>query len=94
MLHVLEAADVVAHREILDGVIQRIGGEIAAYRVVLDAAVDVVAQQAAAFVQFAVAAAVVDVGAESRDLDDLAPEHDMGQAEAAADQPAVAEQAA
>jgi hypothetical protein len=40
----------------------------------------------------AVAAAVVDVGAEGRDLDDLAAEHHVRQAEAAADQPAVAEQ--
>ncbi len=89
--HVLEAADVVAYREILDGVIQGVAGEVAAHRVVLDAAVDVVAHQHAVL-DLAVTAAVVDVGAEGRDLDDLAAEHHVRQAEAAADQPAVAEQ--
>ena len=44
-----------------------------------------------AIVHLAVAAAVVDVGTEGGDLDDLAPEHHMRQAEAAADQAAVAE---
>ena len=91
-LHIVVAADVVAYREILDRVIQRIRGEVAADRIVLDRAVDVVAQQAATLVLFAVAAAVIAVGAEGGDLDDLAAIHDMGQAEAAADQPAVAEQ--
>jgi Asp-tRNA(Asn)/Glu-tRNA(Gln) amidotransferase A subunit family amidase len=43
-------------------------------------------------VHFAVAAAVVDVGAEGRDFDDLAAVHDVRQAEAPADQPAIAEQ--
>ena len=61
-------------------------------RVVLDGAVDVVADQAPAFVLLAIAAAVVAVGAESGDLDDLAPEHHVGQAETPADQAAVAEQ--
>src|SRR5690606_30908216 len=45
-----------------------------------------------AVVHLAVAAAVVDIGAEGRDLDDLAAEHDVREAEAAADQAAVAEQ--
>ena len=92
VLHVVEAAGVVAHREILDGVIQRVGGEIAAHRVVLDRAEDVVAQQPAAFVQLAVAAAVIDVGAERGDLDDFAPEHDVREAEPAPDQAGIAEQ--
>jgi hypothetical protein len=82
-LHVFEAAGVVAHREILDRVVQRVGGEVAADRVFLDRAVHVVAQQAAAFVRFAIAAAVVDVGAERRHFDDLAAVDDMRQAEAA-----------
>ena len=69
---VLEAADEVAHREILDRVIQGVGGEVAAHRVLFDRAVDVVAQKAAAFVRFAIAAAVVGVGAEGRDFDDFA----------------------
>ena len=90
-LHVLEAAAVVPHREVLDGVVQRVGGEVAADRVVLDGAVDVVAQQAAVLVQLAVAAAVVAVGAEGGDLDDLAAEDHVRQPEAAADQAAVAE---
>ena len=42
--------------------------------------------------QLAVAAAVVDVGAERGNLDDLAAVHHVSQAEAAADQSAVAEQ--
>ena len=50
------------------------------------------AQQAAVLVQLAVAAAVVAVGAEGGDFDDLAAEHHVCQAEPAADQPAVAEQ--
>jgi hypothetical protein len=82
-LHVFEPADVIAHREILDRVVQRVGGEVAAHRVVFDRTIDVVAQQATAFVRFAVAAAVVDVGAEGGDLDDLAPVHHVRQAEAA-----------
>ncbi|MCW0422840.1 hypothetical protein NB713_000783 [Xanthomonas sacchari] len=90
-LHILEAADVVAHREVLDGVVQGVAGEVAAHRIVLDAAVDVVADQAAV-VHLAVAAAVVDVGAEGGDLDDLAAVDHVGQAEAAADQATVAEQ--
>ncbi len=89
--HVLEAADVVTHREILDGVIQGVAGEVAAQRIVLDAAIDVVTHQHAVL-DLAVAAAVVAVGAEGGDLDDLAAEHHVRQAEAAADQPAVAEQ--
>src|SRR5690606_718806 len=54
-------------------------------------AVDIVADQAAVL-DLAVAAAVVDVGAEGGDLDDLAAVDHVGQAEAAADQAAVAEQ--
>ena len=46
-----------------------------------------------AVVHLAVAATVVDVGTEGGDLDGLAPEHHMRQAEAAADQEAVAERA-
>ena len=91
-LHVLVAAHVVAHREILDRVIQGIGSEIAAHRVVLDAAIDVVAQQAAAVVGLAVVVVVGAVGTEGGDLDDLAPIDHMRQAEAAADQAAIAEQ--
>ena len=91
-LHVLVAADVVAYREILDRVVQRVAGEIATDRIVLDAAVDVVAHQPPVL-HLAVAAAVVAVGAEGGHLDDLAAVDHVGQAEAAADQPAVAEQA-
>jgi len=87
---VLEAADIVADGEVIDGVVQRVGGEVAAHRVVFHRAVDVVADQPAV-VHLAVAAAVVDVGAEGGHLDDLAPEHHMRQPEAATDQPAVAE---
>ncbi len=91
-LHVLEPAHVIAHREILDRVVQRVAAEVAPHRVVLDRAVDVVAQQASALVQFAVAAAIVHVGPEGGHLDDLAAKDDVGQAEAATDQTAVAEQ--
>ena len=93
-LHVGIAAGVVADREILDRVIQRIGGEVAADRVLLDGSVDVVAQDAAALVHLAVALDIAaTVGAEGRDFDDLAAVHHVRQAEAAADQAAVAEQA-
>ena len=91
-LHVGIATDVVAHREVLDRVVQRIGGEVAAHRVVLDAAVDVVAQQAAAVVGLAIPFVVAAVGAEGGDLDDLAPIDHVRQPEPAADQAAVAEQ--
>ncbi len=90
-LDVFEAAGVVAHREILDGVIQGVAGEVTADRVVFDAAVDVVADQHAVF-HLAVAAAIVDVGAEGGHFDDFATEHHMCQPEAAANQAAVAEQ--
>ncbi|MNT23825.1 hypothetical protein D3C72_1592630 [compost metagenome] len=90
-LHVFEAAGVVTHREVLDGVVQGIAGEVAADGVVFDAAVHVVAHEHAVF-HLAVAAAVIDVGTEGGDFDDLAAEHNMGQAETAADQAAVAEQ--
>ena len=90
---VLAAADVVAHAEIGDVVVQRVDREVAAHRVFLDRAVDVVAHDAAVD-EMAIAAAVVAGAAERRDLDDLAAEHDVREAEAPADQPAVAEQAA
>ncbi|MNV16331.1 hypothetical protein D3C71_1070870 [compost metagenome] len=90
-LHVLEAAGVIAHREVLDRVVERVAGEVAADRIVFDGAVDVVADQHAVF-HLAVTAAIVDVGAEGGHFDDLATKHDMGQAEPAADQAAVAEQ--
>ncbi|MNV56557.1 hypothetical protein D3C71_1488490 [compost metagenome] len=89
--HVLEAAGVVTHREILDSVIQGVAGEVATDRVILDAAVDVVSHQHAVL-DLAVAAAVIAVGAERGHLDDLAAEHHVRQAEAPADEPAVAEQ--
>ena len=100
MLRVLDAADVVPDREVLDVVVQRVGGEVAAPDVFVDRAVEVVAQDAAALVEHAVAAfvdAVVLVdrrvrGAEGRDLDDLVAEAHVREVEAAADQPAVAEQ--
>jgi hypothetical protein len=60
-LHVVEAAGVVAYREVLDGVIKSVAGEVAADRVVLDGAVDVVTHQHAVF-HLAVAAAVIAVG--------------------------------
>jgi hypothetical protein len=92
VLAVLVAAHVVAHRKVLDGVVERVGGEVAPHRVILDGAVDVVAQQAAAVFGFAVAAAVVHIGAEGGHLDDLAAIDHVRQPEAPADQPAVAEQ--
>jgi hypothetical protein len=91
VLDILEPAHVIAHREVLDRVIQRVRGEVAAHRVLFDRSVDVVAQQAAALVRLPIAAAVVAVGAERGDLDDLAAEHDVRESEAAADQAAVAE---
>ncbi len=90
-LHVFEAAGVIAHREILDGVVQGVAGEVAADGIVFDGAVHVVAHEHAVF-HFAVAAAVIAVGAEGGDFDDLAAEDHVGQAEPASDQAAVAEQ--
>ena len=90
LLDVGEAADVVAHGEILDRVVQRVHREVAADRVVLDAAVDVVAHDAAVD-HVPVARAVVDVRTERGDLDRLGPEHHMRQAEAPPDQAAIAE---
>src|SRR5690606_5002151 len=87
-----EAAGVVTQREVLDRVIKRVGGEVAPDRVLFDGAVDVVAHQAPVLQRLAGAAAVVAIGAEGRDFDDLAPEHHMGQPEPATDQAAVAEQ--
>src|SRR5690606_6219667 len=89
---IFEAADVVAYGKVFDGVVQRVRGEVAAHGIVLDAAVHVVAQYATIVVHFAIATAVIAVGAEGRDLDDLAPEHHVRQPEAASDQAAVAEQ--
>ena len=51
---VLEAADVVPDREVLDVVVQRIAGEVAAPDILVDSAVDVVAKQASAVVVDAV----------------------------------------
>ncbi|KAG1253769.1 hypothetical protein G6F65_017320 [Rhizopus arrhizus] len=90
-LHVFKAAGVVTHREVLDGVIQGVAGEVAADGVVFDGAVHVVAHEHAVF-HLAVAAAVIAVGTEGGHFDDLAAEYHVGQAEAAADQAAVAEQ--
>ena len=92
-IQILHAADVVAHAEIGDVVVERVDREIAPQRVFLDRAVDVVAHDAPVD-EMAIAAAVVAGAAERRDLDDLASEHDVGEAEAPADQAAVTEQAA
>ena len=51
---VLEAADVIPDREVLDVVVQRIAGEVAAPDVLVDRAVDVVAKQASVVVVHAV----------------------------------------
>ncbi len=100
LTRVVDAADVIPDREVLDVVVQSVGGEIAPPDIFVDRAVEVVAQDAAALVEHAVAAfvdAVVLVdrrvrGTERRDLDDLVAEAHMGEMEAAADQPAIAEQ--
>src|SRR3990167_4988764 len=77
-------------------VIQRIDGEVAALGVVFQAAVNVVAQDAAAFVArrqvavlFFIAFGVI--GAEGGDFDDLAAEVHVHQLETAADYPRVTE---
>ncbi|MNQ83814.1 hypothetical protein D3C85_989160 [compost metagenome] len=77
-------------------VIQRIDGEVAALGVVFQAAIDVVAQDAAAFVARGLVAvflilALRVMGAEGGDFNDLPAELHMGQLEAAADHPGVAE---
>ncbi|MNO99959.1 hypothetical protein D3C76_917440 [compost metagenome] len=77
-------------------VIQRIDGEVAALGVVFQAAIDVVAQDAAAFVARCLVAvflilALRVMGAEGGDFNDLPAELHMGQLEAAADHPGVAE---
>ncbi len=93
LLEIVYAADIVAHAEIGDVVIERVHGEVAAQRVFLDRAVDVVAHDAPVD-EMTIAAAVVAGAAKRRDFDDLAAEHDVRKSKAAADQTAVAEQAA
>ncbi|MNZ60378.1 hypothetical protein D3C78_784460 [compost metagenome] len=77
-------------------VVQRIDGEVAALGIVFQAAVYVVAQDAAVLVAGCPVAvffvfALRVMGAEGGDLDDLPAELHMGQLEAAADHPGVAE---
>ena len=94
IFHILESTGVIANRKVIDRVVQRIGSEIAPDRVVLDRAENVVAQQPPPFVQLPVSAAVVNIGAERRDLDDLATEDDMSDAKTTPDQARIAKQVA
>jgi hypothetical protein len=96
---VLDAAHVIPDRVILDVVVERVGGEIAAPHVFFDRAVEVVAQDAAVLVDRAMLGfidAMVFVhlgvcGAERRHLDDLVAEAHVRQVKPAADQAAIAE---
>ena len=98
-LQIGQPLDVVDHLLGLDVVEQAVDGEVAAAGVLLGRAEDVVAadEQIAGLGLGAVAVLVLDlarVGAEGRGLDDLRAEEDVRQPEAAADDPAVAEQRA
>lgn len=92
---VVNAIGVVQQPLAGDVEVQGIDGEVAALGVVFQAAIDVVAQDAAAFVAGRAAIAIVlafrMMGAEGGDLDDLAAEVHVYQFEAAADDPRVAE---
>ncbi len=92
LVDVLQRADVIDQREVLDAVVQRVDGEVPANHVFFPRAVDVVAQDAIA-VQTGVGfvLGLVVRGAIGGHLDDVRPEVHMRQAKAAADQPAVAE---
>ncbi|CAM5455378.1 hypothetical protein SSTU70S_01277 [Stutzerimonas stutzeri] len=78
-------------------VVQRIDGEVAPLGVVVERAVDVVAQNASAFVARGQVTGILVIvffgviGAERGDFDDLAAEMHVYQLEAAPDNPRVAE---
>lgn len=79
-------------------VIQRVDGEVAALGVFFEGAVDVVAQDASAFVMrrlLVVGACLLDMaGAEGRYFDDFAAKVHMHQLEAPADHPGIAKRRA
>ena len=91
-LHICKTTHVIAHRKIFNRVIQRVGGEVAAYRIVLDTAVHVIAQQPAAIVGQAVAFVITAIGAKGGHFDDFAAIHHMRQAKPAPNQAAIAKQ--
>ena len=95
LAQVLKPAGVVHHREIGDVVVQGVDGEVPPPGIALQVAIDVVAHQHALAVGVGHLLAVLVLGlpAEGGHLDDLAAEVDVGEAEAAADETAVAEQA-
>jgi hypothetical protein len=90
---ILESTRIIDQREIGDVVIERVDGEVAPQRVFLDGAIEVVAHdQAIAYLAIGVRIRVVvrAAAAEGRDLDDVASEMHMRQAETAPDQATVA----
>ena len=92
VVQVLHAAHVIADGEIADVVIHRVDAEVAADRVLLDRAPDVVAHDAPVDDAAVAIATLLAQAPKSRNLDDFRAEHHMRQAEATADQAAVAEQ--
>ena len=93
---VLNAIDMIDHREIGDVVVECVDGEVTAKGVFFQAAVDIVADNAPFRIHMALPAArfILRVQcAESRHFNDLPAEHHMRETEAAADQPAITEQA-
>src|SRR5581483_10237771 len=91
--HVLEAADVVDHREIGDVVEERVDREVAPLRILKRRAERVVIRDQEIFVLF-IRRASLRLAPEGRDLDDLILKDDVHQPEAPADDAAVAEETA
>ncbi len=94
---IVQAADVITYCEIGHAVIEAVDGEIATLGVFFDRAENVVAQQHAVLAALgggAIARVLFVMTAKGGDFNDFRPEHDVGQAETAANQAAVAEQLA
>lgn len=95
ILHILHAANVIADGKVGHAVVKAVNGEVAALGIFFDGAEDVVAQQHAVLAELrgdAIGGMPFVVTTEGGDFDNLRPEHDVSQAETAADQAAVAEQ--
>ena len=90
VLHVLDATGEIDDGVVVDVVVQRVDGEVAADRIGLQRAVLVVTQDAASLVALV---AVGDGATEGGDLDDLVAVAHMGNDEAPADEARIAEHA-
>ncbi len=85
---VLHAADIVEHGVVMDVVVKRVGGEIAANRIFLDFTESIVAQDAPVIIGL-VFRGVFVVAPKRGDFDNIATEADVHQAKATPDDAAV-----